>query len=101
MADDGSKTNVRNMPALLEDAAASAKREAYRILIAGGTVGAMHKLPDLGEVVIGRATDAAIRIDDEDVSRYHARIAIVPDGQVILTDLGSTNGTYVNAVKIT
>lgn len=100
MAEDGNKTIIRSVPASRADAV-SAKREAYLIVISGGTVGAMHKLPERGELVIGRAPDAGIRIGDEDVSRHHARISVAADGEVLLTDLDSTNGTYVNAVKIT
>ena len=48
-----------------------------------------------GEMRIGREKDCEIRIDDIHISRYHARITVA-DGQVLLEDLGSTNGTYVN-----
>ena len=47
---------------------------------------------------IGRGRDADIRIDDPGVSRHHAEIRIGSD--VILRDLGSTNGTYVNGTLI-
>ena len=47
---------------------------------------------------IGRGADADIRIDDPGVSRHHAEIRIGSD--VILRDLGSTNGTYVNGTLI-
>ena len=43
---------------------------------------------------IGRGADSDIRIDDPGVSRHHAEILIGSD--VILRDLGSTNGTYIN-----
>jgi sulfite reductase (NADPH) flavoprotein alpha-component len=39
-------------------------------------------------------------LDDRDVSRRHARIEIV-DNELVLTDLGSTNGTYVNDARVT
>jgi sulfite reductase alpha subunit-like flavoprotein/cytochrome b involved in lipid metabolism len=44
-------------------------------------------------------TVAAVVLDDTDVSRRHARLEVV-DGQLVLTDLGSTNGTYVNDVRV-
>ena len=47
---------------------------------------------------IGRGGDADIRIDDPGVSRHHAEVRIGSD--VILRDLGSTNGTYVNGTLI-
>jgi hypothetical protein len=43
---------------------------------------------------LGRGTDVDIRIDDPGVSRHHAEITLGTD--VILRDLGSTNGTLVN-----
>lgn len=50
--------------------------------------------------VIGRGSDADIIVDDPGVSRKHLEIRITPDG-VVATDLGSTNGTYVEGHKIT
>jgi pSer/pThr/pTyr-binding forkhead associated (FHA) protein len=51
-------------------------------------------------LLIGRGTDAAIRLDDDYVSTRHARIARSGD-QWFVEDLGSTNGTYVGARRIT
>lgn len=44
--------------------------------------------------VIGRGSEADIIVDDTGVSRRHLEIRITPDG-VIASDLGSTNGTYI------
>lgn len=46
-------------------------------------------------LTIGREEDNQIRLNDERVSRFHAKVQEV-DGRVILTDLESTNGTRVN-----
>lgn len=51
-------------------------------------------------VLIGRGTDAAIRLDDDYVSTRHARIAASGD-QWFVEDLGSTNGTYLGSARIT
>jgi diguanylate cyclase (GGDEF)-like protein len=48
------------------------------------------------QVVLGRGPDADIRIDDEAVSRYHARVVRQGDDGYAIEDLDSTNGTYVN-----
>lgn len=50
---------------------------------------------DLAPLLIGRGSDAAIRLDDDYVSTRHARIASSGD-QWFVEDLGSTNGTYLN-----
>ncbi|MFH1017503.1 MAG: FHA domain-containing protein [Pseudomonadota bacterium] len=49
---------------------------------------------------VGRS-NADIRLKDLDVSRLHVEIEVLPDGKVILRDLGSTNGTFVNGKKTT
>jgi pSer/pThr/pTyr-binding forkhead associated (FHA) protein len=51
-------------------------------------------------ILIGRGTDAAIRLDDDYVSTRHARIAASGD-QWFVEDLGSTNGTYIGNARIT
>jgi pSer/pThr/pTyr-binding forkhead associated (FHA) protein len=55
---------------------------------------------DQAPILIGRGTDAAIRLDDDYVSTRHARIASSGD-QWFVEDLGSTNGTYVGSSRIT
>jgi hypothetical protein len=50
-------------------------------------------------LTIGRAKDNTLRIDQDSVSRYHAKISF-ENGQVIIRDLGSANGTFVNGKKI-
>lgn len=50
------------------------------------------------ELVVGRE-DAGLTIEDEQISRRHAVIR-PGDGGVEIEDLGSTNGTYVNGVRI-
>ena len=53
-----------------------------------------------GANVIGRAPDATIQIDSPGISRYHARI-VVSNGEAVLEDLGSKNGTHLNGARIT
>ena len=49
-------------------------------------------------ILIGRGSDAAIRLDDDYVSTRHARIAASGD-QWFVEDLGSTNGTYIGTAR--
>jgi DNA-binding winged helix-turn-helix (wHTH) protein len=53
-----------------------------------------------GANVIGRAADATIQCDVAGVSRHHARIVVSKDA-VMLEDLGSKNGTYLQRQRIT
>ena len=54
---------------------------------------------DPGENLIGRDREAIVWIDDESVSRRHARISIDDKGAT-MEDLGSKNGTFVGGEKI-
>ena len=53
-----------------------------------------------GPSVIGRADDAAIRLDSGGVSRHHARIVVSGD-EARVEDLGSKNGTFVDGKPVT
>jgi RsiW-degrading membrane proteinase PrsW (M82 family) len=54
-----------------------------------------------GSINIGQTLDNDFVIDDESVSRSHARIVMHPSGIHVLQDLGSMNGTFVNGLRIT
>ncbi|CAM3499457.1 FHA domain-containing protein [Nocardioides dubius] len=68
-------------------------------VVEGPNAGARADLSQ-APILIGRGPDAAIRLDDDYVSTRHARIALSGD-QWFVEDLGSTNGTYVGAARIT
>ena len=55
---------------------------------------------ELEEVIIGRDSDCDIRIKSPVVSREHWSIEQDENGNLILTDTGSTGGTYVDDEKI-
>jgi pSer/pThr/pTyr-binding forkhead associated (FHA) protein len=53
------------------------------------------------ELLIGRHADGAGRLaDDEEISRSHARVSLDRSGFCAIEDLGSTNGTFVNGLRI-
>src|SRR5882724_8864767 len=62
----------------------------------GPSMGTRYTLGD-APLVIGRASDCNIRINDHSVSRRHARIQPGADGYYAV-DLQSTNGTYINDI---
>ena len=52
-------------------------------------------------ITLGRAHDSTIVLDDDYASSRHARIYPDVDGQWIVEDLGSTNGTYLDRNRLT
>src|SRR4029434_6712598 len=57
------------------------------------------------EVILGRALEADVRVNDTKISRKHARINAVKDETTnttsyVLTDLSSRNGTLLNGQKV-
>jgi two-component system, cell cycle response regulator len=80
-------------------AGVAAKRvEAYLIVLAGSSVGEMHKL-NRPRTVIGRGPSCEIRILDEGVSREHCEVVREGD-KITLRDLRSTNGTFCRGTSV-
>ncbi len=75
--------------------------QACLVLIypAGVELGKRYEMASGSDVVIGRGSDCQIQVDRDSVSRRHARIGFTPEGWQ-LSDLGSTNGSYVNDAPI-
>jgi pSer/pThr/pTyr-binding forkhead associated (FHA) protein len=62
-------------------------------------INGMKKPLEPGEYTLGRGTEVDIQIQDPGISRKH--LVIIIDEKVIVKDLGSTNGTYINGERIT
>ncbi len=78
--------------------AAPASRAAALVCISGRSIGQMYLLTK-DETTLGRAPECDVFLDDEGVSRQHAKI-IRQDDALILIDLGSTNGTYHEGERV-
>ena len=72
---------------------------AELVLLTGSEESRRVRIRHQGHVV-GRSPDADIHIDDPYASEFHARGGI-KDERVVVHDLGSTNGTYVNGRRVT
>ncbi len=75
-----------------------------RLLVSGpeaGADGGTQRTYEISTplIILGRGTDCDLRLVDPGVSRHHAEIR-VEDGEVVLVDLGSTNGTFVNGQPV-
>jgi diguanylate cyclase (GGDEF)-like protein len=71
----------------------------YMIVVSGGIPGTMLPLSEQG-TTLGRSAETTFQLDDITVSRQHALVAIAPNGDVQITDEGSSNGTFVNGERI-
>jgi pSer/pThr/pTyr-binding forkhead associated (FHA) protein len=71
-----------------------------RLLITAGDKAGYQLKLDRREVNIGRAANSDLVIDDEFASTHHARLVRMND-EWMVQDLGSTNGTFLDGVKVT
>jgi serine phosphatase RsbU (regulator of sigma subunit) len=71
----------------------------YLLVTAGPSVGHRFEIPPQTSI-LGRGEDARIRIKDRGVSKQHCRLVHIADA-VVLEDLNSTNGTFVDGEKVT
>jgi signal transduction histidine kinase/ActR/RegA family two-component response regulator len=71
---------------------------ARLIVMEGPQAGQKFKID--GDVVLGRAIDSSVVLEDPEVSRSHVRITRSHVGAYIIEDMGSRNGTQVNGVPI-
>lgn len=76
----------------------SGARQAALICISGRSIGQMFLLAR-DEVTVGRAPECDIFLDDEGVSRHHAKV-VRKSGSWLLVDVGSTNGTYHRGERV-
>ncbi len=67
--------------------------------ISGKYQGGEFPIPEAGELLIGRASDLDLVIVEDMVSRKHAKV-VAAGASLSITDLGSTNGTFVNGEKV-
>lgn len=65
--------------------------------VSGAAFGKTYPVP--GPVVIGRQQDCDISIPSEEISRRHAQVKPSADG-LMVEDLGSANGTYINGKRV-
>lgn len=79
-------------------AGSAALTPAMLVVTAGSLAGTRLRLTD-GPMLIGRAEDSTLVLDDDYASTRHAKLVRVADSYY-LEDLGSTNGTYLDRTRI-
>jgi diguanylate cyclase (GGDEF)-like protein len=102
--DDEPWADVKTTPTAKTDASLSlpgnAKDRDRPVLTVLGGLNAGQVFPlTRTETIIGRGTDAHVRLVDAGVSREHARI-LQSNGRFVVEDIRSTNGTYVAGERV-
>ena len=71
-----------------------------QLLVTAGALAGTRISLDGRPILIGRADDSTLVLDDDYASTRHARLGF-QDNDWFLEDLGSTNGTYLDRAKVT
>ena len=75
-------------------------RAGHQLVVTGGALTGTRISLDGRPILIGRADDSTLVLDDDYASTRHARLSL-SGGDWFLEDLGSTNGTYLDRAKVT
>jgi two-component system cell cycle response regulator len=97
-SDDDEVTKIGKVEMLGGGAKAPKRDRPYFIVLAGSNLGRMFRV-EKGEVILGRSTNAQIRLEDDGISRNHARVTMRGE-ELWIEDLGSQNGTFINGEKV-
>lgn len=96
MSDDGEDTTVAGSQ---ERSPGSGRRRPYLIVMSGRRFG--YAMPVTKEnVLIGRDEEADLFLDEDGVSRHHAKVVLLSGNVCLAQDLGSTNGLFVNDERV-
>ncbi len=112
-SEEGAPRSTKAMPSVKParaPGAALARRERPAARAAGAEQGpalrgltgpwANKLYPLKGKLVVGRVPPAAVLLEDDSISRKHAEVERNPRGSVMLRDLGSANGTFLNGERL-
>jgi diguanylate cyclase (GGDEF)-like protein len=98
MEGEATRLTRRRLEALPGGRSLGARAEAWLVQIRGPQLGRRFVL-DGDEHTLGRDVASDIVVPLDNVSREHARL-VCTGGRVVVRDLGSTNGTFVNAEEV-
>jgi ABC-type multidrug transport system ATPase subunit/pSer/pThr/pTyr-binding forkhead associated (FHA) protein len=105
---DGDVVQIGDFALIVELSVATAiQHEQHGTLVgissAGTAPGSVPDVIDLRAIPvlqIGRDPGNHLTLDHPQISRFHARLQLLPDGSLQVTDLNSTNGTFINGQQL-
>jgi two-component system cell cycle response regulator len=98
-AEIGNETLVRESKTLKLKLQEARKSEACLVIVLGKPLGKRFVL-DSEKMVIGRGAECQVPMLDSSLSRAHAQVLKKDNGRFYVSDLDSTNGTYLNDQKL-
>lgn len=99
MSDDNATLVITDIKAALAAADKEAESKPACLLVVGGELnGTIFDLED-GQTIVGRNPDCTIPLEFQGISRKHFQIVVQNDVATV-SDMGSSNGTFVNNQKI-
>lgn len=97
--DVGEKTTVLSGEQTLNKEMQKAKEQEACLIIVRGTPQGQRYFLTQAEMTVGRDPSADISIADQSISRKHAKLE-KRDGKILISDLGSSNGSFINDKKL-
>ena len=98
--EDSSRKNGEKTIQIIRSVVAEQMRPNPCFVIIGG-IDTGRIIPiDRAGITLGRDPGCTVVLGEDGVSRFHAEVTLDSSGNVLLRDLGSTNGTFVDGVKI-
>jgi pSer/pThr/pTyr-binding forkhead associated (FHA) protein len=94
------RQSARQRPAKPARPGRAGRGDPHRLLVTAGALAGTSLALTEQQITIGRSNDATLVLNDDYASSRHARL-FPQDGQWIVEDLGSTNGTYLDRQKVT
>jgi pSer/pThr/pTyr-binding forkhead associated (FHA) protein len=88
------------LPQRRSAAARRSNKAVRQLIVTHGALAGTRVSLDGRPILIGRADDSTLVLDDDYASTRHARLAFSA-GDWFVEDLGSTNGTYLDRAKVT